>query len=108
MSGVGDAGTTFEMARRASRSAVQYNGQTAAISGHTYSVQLPNGKSAAVNVESVRNPAELDAKAQALFRASAARVMRSMGDSSGAAAPGDLTGGGSHATVFIVLNVQGN
>ena len=38
---------------------------------------------------------------------SAARILRNLGDSSGAQAPGDLTGGGSHVTVFIVLNVQG-
>lgn len=107
LSGVGEVGTSFEAARRASRSAVRYSGQAAAMSGHTYSVQLANGNTATVNVESVRNPAELDAKAQALFRAGAARIMRNMGDSSTPGGPGDLTGNATHATVFIVLNVQG-
>ena len=107
LSGVGEIGTSFETARRASRSAVRFAGQAAATSGHTYAVQLPNGNTATVNVESVRNPAELDAKAQALFRASAARVMRNMGDASTPNGPGDLTGNGTHPTVFIVLNVQG-
>ncbi len=105
MAGVGDVGTTFERGRM--RSAVRYSGQAAALSGHSYSVQLANGGTAMVNVESVRNPGELDAKARALFRASAARIMRSMGDASGAAAPGDLTGNETHTTVFIILNVQG-
>ena len=77
------------------------------MAGHSYQVQLSNGNTAVVNVESVRNPAALDAKARALFRASAARIMRNMGDASTPEAPGDLTGGGSHATVFIILNVQG-
>jgi hypothetical protein len=107
MSGVGDIGTSFETARRANRSAVHYSAQASGMSGHTYAVQLPNGNTAVVNVESVRNPAELDATARSLFRASAARILRNLGDSSGAQAPGDLTGGGSHVTVFIVLNVQG-
>jgi hypothetical protein len=107
MSGVGDIGTSFETARRTNRSAVHYSAQASGMSGHTYAVQLPNGNTAVVNVESVRNPAELDAAARSLFRASAARILRNLGDSSGAQAPGDLTGGGSHVTVFIVLNVQG-
>jgi len=55
----------------------------------------------------IRRRAELDAAARSLFRASAARILRNLGDSSGAQTPGDLTGGGSHVTVFIVLNVQG-
>ncbi len=107
LSGVSDVGASFATTRRSSRSEAAYNAQAAGISGHSYSVQLPNGNTAVVNVESVRNPAQLDAKAQALFRASAARVMRNMGDSSAPAGPGDLTGNGTHATVFIVLNVPG-
>jgi hypothetical protein len=107
LAGVSDAGTSFEAIRRPGRSEARYGAQVAGMSGHAYSVQLGNGNTATVKVESVRNPAELDAKAQAVFRASAARVMRSMGDSSTPSGPGDLTGNGTHATMFIVLNVQG-
>jgi len=107
LAGVSDAGMSWEATRRPGRSEARYGAQAAGMSGHSYSVQLANGSAAMVKVESVRNPAELDAKAQAVFRASAARIMRSMGGSSTPSGPGDLTGNGTHATVFIVLNVQG-
>jgi hypothetical protein len=107
LSGVGDIGTTFVVNRKTDTSAVRFGAQTSAMAGHSYAVQLANGGTAVVNVESVRNPAELDAKSRALFRANAAVVLRNMGDSSGAQGPGDLTGTGTHATMFIVLNVQG-
>ena len=100
MAGVSDVGSSFETA--AGR-APSYNQEAAGVSGHTYSVRLANGSVATVNIESIRNPAELDAKARALFRANAIRVLA--GGESGAAAPGDLTGVGSRATVFITLDI---
>jgi hypothetical protein len=105
MAGVSDVGSTFEAA--AGRGA-SYNEQASGLAGHTYSVRLANGGTALVNIESVRNPAELDAKTRALFRANAVRIMRNLADSSGAAAPGDLTGVDSRATVFITLSVKQN
>ena len=102
LSGVSDVGSRFESA--AGRS-ISYNQQAAGVAGHAYSVRLADGSTATVTIDSVRNPSELDAKARALFRANATLVLKNMGDSSGAAAPGDLTGMDSRATVFITLNV---
>lgn len=105
MAGVSDIGSSFEVA--AGRAA-NYTEQLAGLSGHAYSVRLPNGGMATVTIESVRNPGELDAKARALFRAGAVRILNNLGGSSGAAAPGELTGVDNRATVFITLNVKQN
>ncbi|MGH9642265.1 MAG: hypothetical protein ACRD3Q_07545, partial [Terriglobales bacterium] len=103
LSGVSDVGSTFESS--AGRS-ISYNQQAAGVAGHSYSVRLADGSTATVTIDAVRNPSELDAKARALFRANATLVLKNMGDSSGAAAPGDLTGVNGHATVFVTMNVQ--
>lgn len=105
LAGICDIGTSFEMA---AGSRPSYSQQAAGLAGHTYSVRLPDGSTETVTIDSVRNPAELDAKARALFRANATRILKSLGDSSGAAAPGDLTGVDSRATVFITFTVRQN
>lgn len=105
LAGISDIGTSFEMA---AGSRPSYSQQAAGLAGHTYSVRLPDGSTETVTIESVRNPAELDAKARALFRANATRILKSLGDTSGAAAPGDLTGVDTRATVFITFTVRQN
>ncbi len=59
-------------------------------------------------IESIRNPGELDARARALFRKQAVRIMRNMlgDDSAGPHDAGDLSGTGHARTLFIELRVQ--
>jgi hypothetical protein len=106
MSGVADMGTSFT-AGAMRGGTPSFSAQMAALSGHSYAVRLADGRSAMVTFESVRNPAELDARARAIFRRNAAaRVLSKLGGDSGPADPGDLTGGGSGPSVFITLTVQ--
>ncbi len=112
MSGVADMGMAFGPAQSSARldsaqlAGARFSAQSAALAGHSYAVQLSDGRTALVTFESVRNPRELDAKARAAFRRSAARVLRKLGQDSGPQDPGDLTGNSTSPTVFVTMVVQ--
>ncbi len=85
-----------------------FSSELAAQAGHSYAVQLGNGRSALVTIDSIRNPGQLDAATRAVFRNSAVLVLRGMGGDTGAAATGDVAArlGGGGATIFVQLTVQ--
>jgi len=102
--GVADLGASFG---GAAQGAARCSSELAGVTGHSYSVQLSGGRTAAITIDSIRSPGQLDAAARADFRSSAIVVLRSLGSDSGPAAPGELAGGmRSSATVFVQLTVQ--
>jgi hypothetical protein len=114
LTGIADLGGSFGPATSSARldparlSGSRYVSQTAALAGHSYAVQLSAGRTALVTVVSVRNPGELDAKARALFRASALRILGKLGGSTaGPTGPGEVAAGSTSThTVFVELVVQ--
>ena len=113
LNGVADLGASFSAALAAARAdsglgGVHFSSQAAAMAGHRYAVQLSGGATGYVTIQSLRNPGQLDAKTRLLFRRQAVRIMSGVlgTDSNAPSAPGDLTGAGGRATVFIELLVQ--
>jgi len=107
MTGVADLGDSFSPLRLGS---ARYVSQTVVLAGRSYAVQLGSDRTAVLSVVSVRDPGQLDAKARALFRASAVRILGQLGgNTAGPAGPGDVAGtAGPQRTVFIELGLQTN
>jgi hypothetical protein len=100
MNGIADLGTV--LGDVPATSGMKFDGQAVLAAGHTYAVQLGGGKVGLLTVQSVRNPRELSARAQQVFRSQATKILSKLGgDSQAPSQPGDVTGGGSQATIFM-------
>ncbi|MGI9102043.1 MAG: FecR domain-containing protein [Terriglobales bacterium] len=112
LDGIADLGATTGAASSrldsARLSAARYSSQLAAMTGHSYAVQLSGGRAGLLIINSIRNPNELSAQARALFRSNAVRILRGLGGSSGPAETGDVAGRGRSTapTVFVDITVQ--
>ena len=86
--------------------AASFSSQASGVAGHVYAVQLSGGQIGVLALDSIRSPQQLDARARALFRRAAIRVLGTLGGSSGPAEPGDTSGGQAGiASVFMEIRV---
>lgn len=87
----------------------KYTAQALAQAGHTYAIQMASGQTGLMTVHSISNRLQLTVQSQRLFRkVGAVKVIKSMGNSTEIAEPGDISGGNgrNQATVFLDLGYQ--
>jgi len=100
--GIADLGVGNARYMNASANA-NFGMQAVAQSGHTYAVQLRGGNVGLFTVNTVRNPNQLSAAAQQVFRGPASRVVKKLGNSS--AAPETQTA--TESKVYFDILYQG-
>ena len=106
--GVADAGPTLlSAAGTPSASALQFGHQAKGVAGHTYAVQLKDGKTGWLTVQAILSYGQLDAKTQKLFgHGGAHKVVRSLGGDSGPQEAGDVAAGARKPAVYFDVIYQ--
>ena len=107
--GVGDMGAALLSSARGpgAVNAAQFSHQVSAVAGHTYAVQLKDGKTGWLTVQAILNYGQLDAKTQKLFgKGGARKVVGKLGGDSGPAATGDVAAGSRQPAVYFDVLYQ--
>ena len=106
--GVGDMGAAqFSAARGSAVNAASFSHQVVAVAGHTYAVQLQDGKTGWLTVQAILTYGQLDAQTRRLFGKSGAhKVVRKLGGETGAAEAGDVASGARQPAVYFDVLYQ--